>query len=142
MQTSATYRLMIRLTALLLLMGTVLPVGVHAVQVVDYCLMSSAAESISMSTDCKNCLNEHEVPVADDVNSKHCEWEIKCSCHIDQAPLNEQKSTIPISTSIGTLSFPINFIPESHGENFHRALTHSEFYSTPPIFLLNSVFLN
>lgn len=143
MQKSNTYRLLVRITAFVLLMGVTLPAGLHAKALVDFCLAPSEQES-NMLPDHSCCPSETEEPDAQSNHAAHqdCESVFLCTCHIDRAPLSDQNWTINNKLFTGTIAALVSIGPEIHDDHFRQPDVITGTYSTPPIFLLNSTFLN
>jgi len=118
-------------------MGVSLPAGLHAKALVDYCLTSSMEQGSDMLPDHSCCLSEDE-----DAAHQDCESIFLCTCHIDQAPLSDQNWTITNKVFTGMLAVITSVSPASHTADSAKPASSTETYSTPPIFLLNSTFLN
>jgi hypothetical protein len=144
-QKSNTYRLLVRITAFLLLIGVTLPAGLHAKALVDFCL-TPAEQECKMLPDHSCCPSETEVPepISKSGHATHadCESIFLCTCHIDRAPLSDQNWTVKNKLFTGTFTVQVSIGPEFHDDQSHQAGLITDTYSTPPIFLLNSSFLN
>lgn len=155
MARSATYRMFVQATALLLLIGVALPTGLHAKALVDFCMEPVQVET-GMLPDHSCCPSdsEHEAnsdaPEAMDHPESHekpathngCEAAVICACHIDRAPLNDQNWTAQNHPFAGIIADIATVIPETHTDRHAVPAPVTDIYSSPPIFLLNSTFLN
>lgn len=143
MHRSITYRLLAKLTAFLLLMGVALPTGLHAKALVDFCL-APVEESSHMLPDHSCCPSETEGEHPESYDSTHnqCDSDLKCTCHIDEIPLNNQNWVTSNANYTGILTAFTTISSEDHTDNFHYPDFFSDTFSTPPIYLMNSTFLN
>lgn len=143
MKKTYSYQILIRCTAFLLLIGVALPTGLHAKALVDFCL-TPVEEHNNMLPDHSCCPSEAESEHRDLHDSTHnkCDSNLICTCHIDEIPLNNQDWVTSNSSYTGILTACTSISKEDHTDNFQYHGVLSDSYSTPPIFLLNSTFLN
>jgi hypothetical protein len=147
MSNSDAYQYFVRFTALMLVIGVALPTGLQAKELVDYCL-DQLEQSSDMKHDhscCPSESGEAEPPdqtESDDATQHNCDWQLICACHIDRAPLSDQNWTTPNTLYSGSLAEVATLNPENHTDSFQFPNTQADTYSTTPLFLLNSTFLN
>jgi hypothetical protein len=77
-------------------MAFLIPSGLHAKQLVDFCLMEKAATEMTDDHSC--CESEStEKKTKDDTHQLHdCEWGMICACSIGQSQLGDEE-WIPVS---------------------------------------------
>lgn len=162
MPKTVTYTLLVRLTALMLLAGVVMPTGLHAKQLIDFCLsgqnehpMSRSADTRSSGHDCPNAESEpashqhaasHDTGLHDsdthrgDSDHQDCEGDLICACNIDHAPLSDQSWLQSSHSNLSGLMTVSMISPDRQSRLLSSTTTIT--YTTPPLFLLNSTFLN
>ncbi|MEX2602427.1 MAG: hypothetical protein WD355_12300 [Balneolaceae bacterium] len=152
---SVTYRMFVQATALLLLIGVALPTGLHAKALVDFC-MAPVAESTGMLPGHSCCPSDsedasnHDLPETmhhpesqeSPASHNHCESAVICTCHFGQSLLKNQNWTTQQQQLDGLLAEITTITPELHADRHAVSVAIPDLYSTPPIFLLNSAFLN
>ncbi len=88
----ATYQRLTKATAILLLMAFLVPSGLHAKQLVEFCLITPL-EAAEMAADHSCCEVEQSSSDADTENdaSHHddCGWSFICACHIGESALSD-----------------------------------------------------
>jgi hypothetical protein len=92
MQKSLTYRLFVRFSALLILIGVLLPSGLHAKILVEFCL-TQVQENSKMLPD-HSCCESHDDESDQKQNSdhhNHCDWGVICACNISESFLNDEE---------------------------------------------------
>ena len=156
MRTPIIYSLMVRAVTLLVLIGMILPTGLHAKQLVDYCFdrdgyATHTHASVEHHTpdeareaDDHNCcpVENWQTESMAGISHEDCGWGFICTCHIDLASLSDQNWTVPAKVFVGELD-PVELLdPNSGSEAVTEPARIAYTYSTPPIFLLNSTFLN
>jgi len=137
----AAYQVLVRFTALMLVIGVAIPTGLQAKELIDYCL-DPVEQSSDMKHDHSCCPSDSDEPEPGDATQHDCNWSLICACHIDRAPLSDQNWTTPNTLFPGSLVTVATLNPEDHTDSFQFPNTQADTYSTPPLFLLNSTFLN
>jgi hypothetical protein len=90
MHKSLTYRLFIRFSAVLILFGVLLPVGLQAKSLVEYCLTS--VELTSEMLPDHSCCESHENEPDNNTSAhhqNHCDWGVICACNISLSTLSD-----------------------------------------------------
>lgn len=90
---TATYKLITKSTAFLLLMAFLIPTGLQANRLVDFCMMEMgthqmATSSSSTSHDC--CDSDPDDEKEADHQHHDCEWDSICACGIGQSHLSDK----------------------------------------------------
>lgn len=121
-----TYRLIGVALALLVFTGTTIPSGLHH-------------KEEGMMEMCESMKPVH------DMDHHQCDFGIACGCSIDQAPVETQAqvSLVPVVIEAGLAGFLIfDSQQESPGPELLVRQQRSLSDSSPPLFLMNSSFLN
>ncbi len=141
---SATYQRITKATAALLLMAFLIPSGLHAKQLVEFCLINTQ-EATEMAADHSCCESEQADTDKETDTSHHhdCDWSFICACHIGESVL---------SSSDWTLSSTDAEIQLTEKENLTPFITSTERAPTsqnkqlaqhdPPLWLVYDTFLN
>ena len=151
MQRLSSYRTVTNLSAFLLIIGVSFPTSLCAGQLIDFSSHTSATESTDMpgmdeshdmqsETDCHS-----SVPTAtpsDHLAHHDCEGDADCTCHFDQVPLKDQKWVVTPGIPVTDLAAATAVVREDHADYSRYYFAHPEHYTPPPIFILNSTFLN
>jgi hypothetical protein len=105
-KSSATYRRITKSTAILLLMAFLIPSGLQAKQLVDFCLMEFSSHTSAhtaaipfdeMEPDHSCCVSNPDDETASDAHSHSaCDWGFICACSIGQSQLSDEE-WIPVS---------------------------------------------
>ena len=79
-------------------MAFLIPTGLHAKQLVDFCMMEMAANE--MATDHSCCESDAEKDMAENQTHAHheCDWGFVCACDIGNSALDDEE-WIPSSQS-------------------------------------------
>src|SRR5690554_402280 len=96
--TSATYRFFTKSFALLLLAGFILPTGLQATQMADFCMMEMSSSHHMPDSSHHHSEDAPQSKKQTSHGHQECDWGLICACSVDQAPLSEE-SWIPASTS-------------------------------------------
>ena len=127
----------------MLLMALLIPSGLHAKQLVDFCLMEKAATEMASDHNC--CESESGNDQTDENNHQHhdCDWGMICACSIGQSQLVDEE-WVPASKNAEVI------LTES--KNLSLFTTSEEYISDnqqirigeydPPLWLLYDTFLN
>ena len=139
-----TYHRLTKVIALLLLMAFLIPSGLHAKQLVEFC-MTNTQETTDMAADHSCCESEQADADNESGNSHHddCGWSFICACHIGESalsgsnwivssadvevPLTEKENLTPFITSTERIPPLQNKQTTQHG---------------PPLWLVYDTFLN
>ncbi|WP_147303481.1 hypothetical protein [Rhodohalobacter sp. SW132] len=99
--TSSTYRILTKSTAILLLMAFLIPGGLHAKQLVDFCKTELGSHNATemphhsdeMAADHSCCESEtEEKEKQTDSHTHHdCDWGFICACSIGQSQLGDEE---------------------------------------------------
>jgi hypothetical protein len=130
--TKTTYQNFSKIIMMIFVWAVLLPTGIHAKTALDYCMLNmSQAEA---SSDC--------CPSQNDQSKDECDWKTICACNLDVAPLADSEWTHPIQPEIKVddngcvaLLYPKSEIIGKH--SYLSPIRHA-----PPIYVLNSTFLN
>ena len=138
---SATYKFISAFLSLSIFLGVSIPSGLHAMSK-EVCNEEDAAHQAMP-------VHEDDCPMeASDLHSmpKHHEahdFGFACACSVDEAPLNtEAQAQLKVKAPVISV---IQILAEDHtDETENHAFQHpvSDFYSPPPIYLINESFLN
>lgn len=130
--TKTTYQNFSKIIIMIFVWAVLLPTGIHAKAAFDYCMINMG--QTEASADC--------CPSQNDQSSDECDWAMICACNIDKAPLADSEWTHPVQTEIKVenvgyiaLLYPMSEINKKHSNL--SPIRHS-----PPIYVLNSTFLN
>ncbi len=126
---------------MLLLMGFLLPSGLHAKQFVDFCMMEMAEHHSSESAhEC--CDSEDEKKSSSSHGHHDCDWGAICACSMDQSPLSNEK-WIP-SSSQAAIIFPksgYDYSYFSSDEQIRNELRPGLHNHHPPLYLVYDTLL-
>ncbi len=140
---SFKYRLFVQATTAILLIGVALPTGLCAKQLMDYCITGQDEYQFEAAMEHDDCHPPENEKAEQNERTQHiCEGELICICNIELAPLSEQFWTMQKTVVSGALAVVTTVESETPRDIFHSTTTSEGTYSTPPIFLLNSTFLN
>jgi len=145
---SGTYQLITKTTALLLLLAFLVPSGLQAKELVDFCLMNMAHnEQTEKTHQPEEMADDHsccESEPAEEKNSDHnnCDWAFICACSIGQSQLGD-KDWIPTTKNIEiTLTQQGDLAPfftSGHHIRADQKIRIGEY--DPPLWLLYDTFL-
>ncbi|MCC5941144.1 MAG: hypothetical protein JJU37_06330 [Balneolaceae bacterium] len=142
---SATYQRLTKITAVLLLMAFLIPSGLHAKQLVDFCMMDMKAAATEMAADHSCCESEPVDKENEPENHQHhdCGWGFICACDIGESVLSDADWILSTTDAAVELTKKENLTP---------LITSSERVSTsqnkqlaqhdPPLWLVYDTFLN
>jgi len=140
---SETYRLITKATATLLFMAFLLPSGLHAKQLVDFCKMELAGSvTIEMTEDHSCCESEAEEEKTESHQHHDCDWGFICACSIGQSQLGDEdwvpthKDTEVVLTETGSITPFYTNTEEFPAYNQPRIGEYN-----PPLWLLYDTFL-
>ncbi|MEX2573347.1 MAG: hypothetical protein WD317_03580 [Balneolaceae bacterium] len=155
MYKSTAYRSVVRITALMLLTGFLLPAGLYAGKLAGHCLSAETDGNSSvpvnsmpahaMSSDHSCCPDDE--PDADNTDKfahHNCGSGMVCACHLSQAPQGNQSGLVPDKILSGLSGIPVSTVirgPEIRAGSFTKSPVPPD-WQHPPIYLLNSTFLN
>lgn len=140
---SATYRLFVKGTALLLLIGMTLPAGLCAKQLMDFCHTEVTEHSANMQAGHDDCPTNTQSTDTHEKESHDCEDEDNCVCHINLTQNRDQNWITPNNLIInGAFTDLTSISTVSYSNSYRYPYNPPDPYSTPPFFLLNSTFLN
>lgn len=139
-----TYRWFVKVTALLLLISVSLPTGLCAKQLMEFCHTDVAAEHTpDRHSDESHCPMETEASDSHDDRASHdCEDDDTCNCHIEQAKTQDPNWIPPKSFAPATFARITKIHPINNPDFYQYPSLSNNTYLTPPLFLLNSTFLN
>lgn len=124
-------------------MAFLIPTGLHAKQLVDFCLMDRI--DVEMAADHSCCEKETEKNSADKNSHDHhdCDWGFICACNISQSALSD-KQWIPVTQNHdGLLTEKENLTPfTTSEERINSDLNKRIGEHDPPLWLLYDTFLN
>jgi hypothetical protein len=88
---SPTYQRITKVTAFLLLMAFLIPSGLHAKQLVDFCMIDMKGAAMEMAADHNCCESEaEEQQKQSDAHQHHdCDWGFICACSIGESALSD-----------------------------------------------------
>jgi len=129
----------------LLLMAFLIPSGLHAKQLVDFCMMDMKSASTEVATENSCCESESkEKPAETDTHQHHdCDWGFICACNIGQSQLGDEE-WLPVSkdteitlSQTGDLS---PFFTSAESIPSDQQIRIGEY--DPPLWILYDTFLN
>jgi len=136
---SATYQSLSKAAALLLLMAFLIPTGLHAKQLVDFCMMEmNSHEMTSAGSSHHHCDSEP----AEEESDQLCDWGFLCACNIGESQLSDEEwipttKNIDITlTVLGDLAPFFTFEAHIQAEQQIRIGEYD-----PPLWLLYDTFL-
>ncbi len=118
--------------------GLLLPAGLHAKALADLCL-EHKEEASEMMEDHSCCLPEKQKT---DAASHECDSEWECTCHFDPVPQSDTvlEAVTPTLVSVAATTYSIQTPVAKQAAE--QRITDSPIRAGPPLFLLNSTFLN
>ncbi|MEX1270698.1 MAG: hypothetical protein WEA56_16915 [Balneolaceae bacterium] len=138
---SAIYQLFTKSFAIILLAGFLLPAGLHAKQLVEFCMTEMHShEMMDSSHDC--CDSEEEKQPESTHGHHDCDGILICACSADVAPLSKENG-IPVSPSFAVVleSITGNYSAFSFDEPVRSDLQIRIGQHDPPLWLLYDTFL-
>jgi len=140
---SATYQSITKATAFLLLMAFLIPTGLHAKQLMDFCMMEMGTHQMATSSSSHDCCDSEPADEKDDKHQHHdCDWGFICACSIGQSQLADE-DWIPTTKNLEfTLSQQGDLAPFfTFGEHIQadQQIRIGEY--DPPLWLLYDTFL-
>ena len=140
---SGTYRLITKTTAILLFMAFLLPTGLHAKQLIEFCKMELAGSvPIEMAADHSCCESEAEEKETESHQHHDCDWGFICACSIGQSQLGDEdwvpthKDAVVVLSESEMLTPDFTTTQEIPADRQPRIGEHS-----PPLWLLYDTFL-
>ncbi|MEX0639216.1 MAG: hypothetical protein WD094_02055 [Balneolaceae bacterium] len=142
--TSATYRSIRKLTAVLLLLAFLIPTGLQAKNLVEYCMMEMSSHHSAQTTSDSDHNCESEPADKQDNHHEHqnCDWGSVCACNVFQSlPLDKDwvpthKNAAVVHPESETLAF---YFTSSQRILTDRQPRIGEF--SPPLWLLYDTLL-
>jgi hypothetical protein len=140
---SLTYQRLTNATAFLLLMAFLIPSGLHAKQLVDFCMMDSAVTEMAADHSC--CESDSKETEAETKAHQHhdCDWGFICACSIGHSQLGDE-DWIPVSKAKEVILSKADDLSPliSPGEPIpaDQHIRIGEY--SPPLWLLYDTFLN
>ncbi|PKD42461.1 hypothetical protein [Rhodohalobacter barkolensis] len=143
---TTTYQRFTNATALLLLIAFLIPAGLQAKQLVDFCMMDMGHHNTMEMADDHSCCTEKE-PVHHDQNddsshSHECESLGICACNTSQPLLKDADWTIvtnEFSVILPKKTYLTPFITSDEPITFSNAHNLSQY--KPPLWLMYDTFL-
>ncbi|MGM0460063.1 MAG: hypothetical protein ACQERO_12025 [Bacteroidota bacterium] len=149
-KSSATYRFITKVTAAVLLMAFLIPTGMQAKQLVDFCMMDMNHHAATSGEGHSGHLSSTPSPgthceshsESETKSNHHCEFELICACDIGKSQLSDQK-WIP-----STKKFDVRLTPQNDLAPFYatgiepvadQQIRIGEY--DPPLWLLYDTFL-
>ncbi len=140
----ATYHRLTKVTALLLLMAFLIPSGLHAKELVEFCLIINSQETTDMVADHSCCESEQADAEEDSANSHHdCGWSFICACHIGESALSESNwivSSVDVEVRLTEKENLTPFITAI--ERIPPLQNKQNTQHGPPLWLVYDIFLN
>lgn len=126
-------------------MALMIPSGLHAKQLAEFCMMNGTSAEADMAADHSCCETMNEPADQHDSETSHhdCDWGFICACNIGQSQLGDTEWIISTNDVTVTLTESENlttFITSAdpiHSDQQQRIGQH-----TPPLWLLYDTFLN
>jgi hypothetical protein len=142
---SSSYHFFKKATALLLLMAFLIPSGLHAKQLVDFCMMDMKSDNTEMAADHSCCESEaQEEQDKTDAHQHHdCGWSFICACHIGESALSDANWIVSSTEAAIELTEKENLTPfitsyERISVSQNKQLAQHD----PPLWLVFDTFLN
>lgn len=139
---AATYHRLTKAIALLLLMAFLVPSGLHAKQLVEFCLINSQ-EATEMAADHSCC--ESEQGDADKEPESHhhdCDWSFICACNIGESALSDSDWIVSATDFEIRLTEKENLIPFiTSTERVPTSQNKQLAQHDPPLWLVYDTFL-
>ena len=142
-KSSATYRSITKVTATLLLLAFLIPSGLHAKQLVDFCMMEM--NSHEMTSTASSSSHDHcDTEPAEENESEHhdCDWGFICACNIGQSQLSDEE-WIPTTKNLEIALTQQGEIPPffTSGDHIQADQQIRIGQYDPPLWLLYDTFL-
>jgi len=140
---SATYQSFTKAAAILLLMAFLIPTGLHAKQLVDFCMMEMGSHAMtSSSSSHDHCETESDEEEKETSEHQHCDWGFICACKIGESQLSDEE-WIPTSKNIDITLIQLGDLPPFFASAEHiqaeQQIRIGEY--DPPLWLLYDTFL-
>jgi hypothetical protein len=139
----ATYHRFTKATALLLLMAFLIPSGLHAKQLVEFCLINSQ-EATEMAADHSCCESEQGDTDNEPDKSHHddCGWSFICACHIGESALSDSNWILSTTDAEIRLTEKENLTPFiTSAERVPATQNKQLAQHDPPLWLVYDTFL-
>jgi len=130
-------------TALLLLVAFLLPSGLHAKYLVEFCLADREGTATEMAHDHSCCESESEDKKEDTQDHHDCDWGFICACNISESALSDADWIVSSTGAAIMLAETGNLTPfitssEQISTSQNKQLTQHD----PPLWLVYDTFLN
>jgi hypothetical protein len=146
LKSKRTYQLFSKITATLLLLAFLIPSGLQAKQLVDFCMMEMGHHNTMEMTDDHSCCTEkeptHHNQNDDSTHSHECESMGICACNTDQPLFKDADWTIvtnEFSIILSKKTYLTPFITSDERISFNNA--HNLSLYKPPLWLMYDTFL-
>ena len=139
-----TYQKFSKITATLLLLAFLIPSGLHAKQLVDFCLMEIVHhETTEMADDHSCCVADEPVHNKSDQHQQHdCGWIGICACDIGDTTLSNFQWTTVSNDFTAVFSKQFDLTPFiTSDEPIDNLLLHQLRQNSPPLWLMYDTFL-
>lgn len=139
---SRTYHLFTRATAIILLLAFVIPTGLHAGELMEFCNMEMNSHSKMAENTHSDCQTASDHKNNDENQHDDCEFGLVCACNIGFSALSDKDGIVVSGSSqiiISESESPYPFTATNERIPFihqHRINQH-----TPPLWLMYDTFL-
>jgi hypothetical protein len=145
---SATYQRFTKVTAALLLMAFLIPTGLHAKDLVEFCKMefgSVPAETAGIPADemkaGHSCCESGDEEPSQDHAHHDCEWKFICACSIGESTLSDW--TVSTNDAYVILTESVNLaLFKSDSETIPDSENKQLAQHDPPLWLVYDTFLH
>ena len=141
---SPTYQRITKATSFLLLMAFLIPSGLHAKQLVDFCMIDMKGASMEMAADHSCCESEaEEQQKQSDTHQHHdCDWGFICACSIGESALSDADWIVSSTDAAIQLAEKENLTPFINtSERISTSQNKQLAQHDPPLWLVYDTFL-
>lgn len=140
---SATYQRLTKATALLLLMAFLVPSGLHAKQLVDFCMTDVKGAATEMAANHSCCDSEAEEKQTESHQHHDCDWGFICACAIGESALSDADWIVSSTDAAVELTKKENLTPFiTSSERISTSQNKQLAQHDPPLWLVYDTFLN
>lgn len=127
---------------MLLLIALLVPSGLHAKQLVDFCMTKTTHSAMAADHSCCETTAEPDHHQNEDASHHDCDWGFICACNIGENLLSDNDwitSNNDVTVTLAETENLTTFITSA--EPIHREQQHRIGQYNPPLWLLYDTFL-
>lgn len=124
-------------------MALLIPSGLHAKQLVDYCITNSTQSAMTADHSCCESTAEPDKHQNEDASHHDCDWGFICACNISESLLSDQDwitSTNDVTVTLTESENLTTHITSADPIHSDQQLRIGQY--NPPLWLLYDTFLN